>query len=305
MLEIIGTRPVGSPPREIESKVWDALAQKIYNVAMVQKPGLEFIAELKAVLSSTPPETQQRWSEVLRRRIVEDRRPATCVQCQCKSRLNLILDPDRADVCSHCSAITATPLEMLADPLLYANERLQRTGLVRGDDCQARLDERFSRLCDVARHVVIVDRFALSDASRAENRTAGSSGLKKFLKLANDGGVSSVQLHVAEGAEINRVVMRAGDIPGVLRSLVAPLGLSLSIEVVVQSKRDGQEKIHDRSLAFTWPSGGVSWFLGKGLAQFDGPRVTQDHDLGRKSHRQMMQLVSRLPSSAQLQVRVT
>ena len=303
---MVGTQISGSAHERVENQVWDALAEKLYNTALIQAPSAEFIAELQVALRGTPPSTQQRWIETLRRRIVDNPNRHACSSCSHENLLNFVLDPGAGGRCEACGAVTDPPLDLLVNQELFARSRQQARGLSKGDDCQALLESSFSQLCAVSNRIVLLDRFAVADAIRAHEKNAQSSGLQNLLKLADAGGVGLVQLHTAEGFKNGGRVVQAADIPALLVSLIKPLNLAnLGLEVVVQSKSVGAREFHDRSVGFVWSSaGGVSFSLGKGMAQFDGVTVSQDHDLLRKSHRKVIMLSTRLCNLARVRVRV-
>lgn len=306
MFAIVGTQSAPSAEKKVERQVWDALADRIYSTALIQTPSPTFIGELKEALRSTPPSTQQRWLETLRRRIVNDPSKNACADCLCESLINLTVDPDGGGKCSTCSAATESPLDLLANAELLALGRQQTRGLGKGDDCQVLLEESFSRLCDVSNRIVLVDRFAVADAVRADAKTPQGSGFQKILRLADSHGVGLIQLHIAEGFAVNGDVVQAGDIPALVLALVKPLNLAnVGLEVVVQTKHVGVREFHDRSIAFVWSSvGGVSFALGKGMSQFDGIAVSQDHDLLRKSHEKVISLSTRLVNLAKVRARI-
>jgi hypothetical protein len=174
-----------------------------------------------------------------------------------------------------------------------------------GTNCQKFLNDSFESLFSVAKRLSILDRFAVTDALRADSHAPGSSGLQQLVTLAAKGGVEHLEMAVSIGGSVAGKVLTAAELVASLSTLLAPYRGAMSIEVFVTSKSHGASKLHDRWIGVSWGGSGVlSWTLGKGLVQFDGATTLNTHAMARQDDGRVVQLIHEIGACSLLTVSI-
>lgn len=291
-----------SPPDPVAPPVLDALAEKLVNTTLLRTPSKEWLSRLREMLSTTPPDTQQRWVEYLTRRMANVRNQIPCATCSSSSWLGMVMAQADAGVCPTCGGVREDPLHLLGNVRLTEMRLRQIEGLLPTDDCVARLNRDFSTLCNAAERIDIVDPYAVTDALRS----LGSSGLERFLSMAQSGGVREVRIVTGIGGSIKSRQLTASELVSKAAVISKAAGLNAAeLRLIVVKAADRQRLMHDRFVGFSWGSGGqASWCLGRGLSQFNGSRPGQTHALSRQQDGFVAQLGSMLTSKAVLNSRI-
>lgn len=191
---------------------------------------------------------------------------------------------------------------MLSNSSLAASRLQQMAGLSPGDDVSARLEADFGPLCAVANQVDVIDPYAVTDALRS----GSSSGLVRFLAMADDRGVARVRLLTGVGAQLKQRTLTPADIAAAAGQLVAQsASSSIEVQVVVVDSATRKALMHDRFVGFYWGSAGqLSWTLGKGFSQYTGRRARAHHAVSRMADGFVSGSAAALERRAVLTVRV-
>lgn len=259
-----------------DAPYWDQAAEALLQSALIPGMPPRCQSELKTALGSMPFETQMRWVNMLKARIVQRHPLRPCPDCGRAAEKNISFGA--SPECPTCPGDLAIP-EVVTDSDLRAARAAQIKGQLPGDDCVHAISTRFSNLCSSADRLVAIDRFALADASRD---SGSENGLRRLIDLASRSGVPTVVIYVCAGFKVNGNRYNVAQAIGLGRSMInATPGTTVTLNVL--SERDGRKFIHDRWLGFFWgSSGAVSCSLGKGLSQFSGRQATSFHALSRQ-----------------------
>lgn len=305
MFAIIGATSNGVDQSTLPSQTWDALAEKLLNSVVLERPSKQFSQDLRTALSHTPMDTQLRWVELLRARGVNLGLRATCTCCSSSATPALALGYSQSVACSSCSAELQPPSDLLANRMLDAKRAAQVTGVPKGSPCTAALNQAFGPLCTVSDTILVMDRFVVTDALRANATSFGSSGLQRLVRMADQSKVREIELFTTSGSKYRGARVSAADIPSHLATLLGPGSRFTQVTVTVLPEGVARNELHDRWIGFSWGGlGMVSWHLGKGLTQFDGRKTRGHHALGRQADGLVSTLATELRPRAVLSARV-
>ena len=305
MLATISGIATGGAAQSFPPLVWDALADRLLHTALIRHPSGDFPAQLRAALVGAPVETQMRWLELLKARLVRRSPAGSCASCSSADAFALALGLSSSQVCAVCTANLQTPPDLLTSAVLGVSQAAQLKGVPTGSNCAGALSSAFRGLCEVSNRAYVLDRFAVSDAVRADNKNVGSSGLERFVRLADSSGVSEVELYVSAGMKIGGEVVTPSGVIQLVGGLLSAKTQSVAVIVNVLPFGPAKRLIHDRWLGFSWGGQGmVTWSLGKGLGQFDGGNTRQHHSLARQADGTIMTLKGQLDPEVALRVRV-
>jgi hypothetical protein len=293
MFALLGTEASGSDETPV-GREWDALAERILHSALLTYSS-EFISALSSVLARAPSSTQNRWRAVLRARVVRDR--LGCPTCGAGDPLVFALG-DSGGTCGGCGAPLAGPMDLLLAPELDVLRAQQTSEIKAGADTDLALDAALRNLLRVARHVVVLDRFAIADARRSQERGLRSA-LIETLGRSFAAGVAKATV-VATMADGRGTRHAAEEVRELFLGLFTD-ALPGRVRLVVIHPALAKRKLHDRWLGFYWSDhGGATFALGKGIGQFDGRRVAQTSTWARQSDRLAAALLAELSPQALL-----
>ncbi|TWH72595.1 hypothetical protein JD78_01111 [Modestobacter roseus] len=287
----------------VDNDVMTALAEKLVNTAVLTRPSVEWQAALRQVLKDAPLDTQQRWIEYVRGRLVSDRNRWSCVTCRLNAPLGLIFASDESGTCPTCSGDKELPVGVLGSPRLDQCRAAQVAPLERGDDCAGRLNAGFGPILDFSDQVDVVDPYAVTDALR----NPAASGLARFVQRAAAGGVTRLFVHTGVGGSHNKKVLPASDLASELGQLASNVldGLPMEVHISVLNSQERAKHMHDRFVGMSWGSRGkLSWALGKGLGQFNGSRASRAYAVARQSDGAVARIVTDLRVFSTLGMRV-
>jgi hypothetical protein len=278
---------------------WDAVAEKILHSGLVDRPTSDFVTTLRRVLAAQPPDTQSRWVEVLRARLVVSREGSPCGSCGSPASLAIALGESTPATCPACGCQLQGPAEVLGHGPLDVARSMQTSGMERGADCLSVLRDSFERVSFAADKLMIVDRYLIADAIRAERRTAGSSGFRKILELAGTTGVPEIELFAGGQFEVSGRSYSPSDVVAMAQTIVNSCAIGSRVTLWIISEADGRQHMHDRWVGYSWGGNGfLSWTLGKGLGQFDGRFARADHALAKQRDSKVSSLASYLKPRA-------
>lgn len=302
MLVAVSSAFATAPPDATDLAHLDALAEKLVASALLTQPTQDWIDRFGELLRRSPVDTQQRWAEFLKLRLAPLRNHASCVACRGQSSLGMVTAVADEATCKACGCERQAPTRLLANPELASALRQQVRGLATTDDCVQRLQGDFTLLCDAADRVDVIDPYAITDGLRA----LGSSGLERFLALADARGVAEVRLITGAAGAVNGSVLDSAALARGAATIGSAAGmLSTELHVCILNAHSARRYLHDRWVGFSWGTGGqVSFNLGKGFAQFNGSRPRQTHSLTRVRDGCVSQEASNLAPRAALVLRV-
>lgn len=291
-----------SPPDSVTASVLDALAEQLINTTFLTRPSQEWLDRLREVLRGQPPDTQQRWVEYVQRRLAGVRCSSSCVTCQAQGSPGLVFAAADEGQCRSCSSDRKTPIELLADARLAAARSRHIAGLGPSDDNRLRMLEDFGPLCDVAEQIDVIDPYGVTDGSKG----GASSGLVRFLSMADERGVQRIRILTGVGGSLRRHVLRPAELAGeVQRILRLSVATSAEVHVVVVDETTRKALLHDRFLGFYWGTAGqLSWTLGKGLSQYSGAHPKTHHAVSRLEDGFSSSLAMAIEAKAVLNARV-
>lgn len=306
MLATISGVASGSPSVAASATVWDALAERILNTAVIRHPRGDFSKHLRSALVGVPADTQLRWVEVLRARLVRRSGGGCCGTCSSEDAVALDLGLHASIVCTVCTARLQTPSDLLTSTLLTTMQAAQLAGVPQGVGCASALTGAFRGLCEVSNRAYVLDRFGISDAIRGHNSSAGSSGLQRFVDLADNSGMPEVDIYVSAGTKVAGHVLSPADVIQEASNLLSAPGRSVAVTVHVLPFVQAKRLLHDRWIGFTWGGQGmVTWQLGNGLGQYNGGTSKQHHGLGRQADQTVIVVKGQLDPHVVLRARVT
>ena len=287
-----------SPLQEVAD--WDQFAEKLLHSALIDRPTPGFMGALKQELQSQPRDTQLRWIELLRARLVRGRIGVHCRECGSPAPAAVALQ-ECSSICKACSAELDLPSSwMTVGPLDEMRSRHSRSVPI-GTPCRDFLEESFATLCSVSDRVTILDRYAISDGLKGDAGAPGASGLQRMADLASSGGVTRLEIIVSLGGKYAGARLSAADLVTKAQFLLRAYQRSMSVDVVVVSDAIGRRDLHDRWLGLSWGGhGSVSWSLGKGLGQFNGITTASTHAMARQDDGCVLSMVARLRAAATL-----
>ncbi|TCC40290.1 hypothetical protein [Kribbella speibonae] len=284
MFALVGVVSLGDEQPEQNYKVWGSLAEKLMQTALIVKPAVAAQKELVGILQQMPLDVQSKWSELIKCRLVQSL-TFPCQKCSSPAQVSLALAAAISVQCSTCGGDLEIPEDLLHNSFLDMVRREQASGMAEGTPCATQMDKAFGLLCHAADTILVIDRYAISDAFRLFSNGSNRTGLQRFIRLADRNNVQELRLVTSSGMQVNGSTLGPRDVEARLRSILAATPRkAIQIKLDIVKKRVAMQHMHDRWIGFSWGTGGdVSWTLGKGLAQFNGPRARTECAMARQN----------------------